>query len=102
MRSPSCLCLSVCPSLSTFEPHGRFNDIWQGDDATQGDLYAVFVNPIPSTILKWLGFKVVSWRHDFQPCTAAVWDCLTIGLLWLHHIQCLPDVTMAIIACYLL
>jgi hypothetical protein len=33
-------------------------------------------NPIASTILKWMRFKVVSWMHNFQPCTAMIWDCL--------------------------
>jgi F0F1-type ATP synthase assembly protein I len=42
--------------------------------------------------------EVQSWKHDFQPCTAVVWDCLTVGLLWLHHIQSLANVTMATIA----
>jgi hypothetical protein len=55
-------------------------------------------NTSSSTILKWLRFKVFSWRHDFQPCKAMVWDCLIVGLLWLHHIQFLSNVTMATIA----
>jgi hypothetical protein len=71
-------------------------------NAIQGDLDAVILNPISSTILKWLRFKVVSWRHDFHPCTAVVWDCLIVGLLWLHHVQSLAHVTMATIACNLL
>jgi hypothetical protein len=44
-------------------------------NAIQGDLGAVIFNPISSTVLKWLMFKVVSWRHDFQP------NCLIVGLL---------------------
>jgi hypothetical protein len=36
------------------------------------DIDAIIFNPISSTILKWLRFKVVSWGHDFQPCTAIV------------------------------
>jgi hypothetical protein len=65
-------------------------------------------NPVSSTVLKWLRFKVVRWRHDFQSCTAMVWDCLIgglllerliVGLFWLHHIQSLANVTMATIAC---
>jgi hypothetical protein len=71
------------------------------------DLDAIIFNPIFSTILKWLRFKVVSWRHDFQPCTAMVWDCMIIGLLlglivwlfWLHYIHSLANVTVATIAC---
>jgi hypothetical protein len=66
------------------------------------DLDAIIFNPVSSTILKWLRFKFVNWRHDFQPCTAMVWDCLIVGLFWLHHIQSLADVTMAIIECNLL
>jgi hypothetical protein len=27
-----------------------------------------------------------------------VWDCLIVGLLWLHHIQSLANITMATIA----
>jgi hypothetical protein len=64
-------------------------------NAIQGELDAIIFNPISSMILKW--FKGVSWRHDFQPCTAMVWDCLIIGLLWLHHIQSLANATMATI-----
>jgi hypothetical protein len=44
----------------------------------QGDYDAVIFNPISSTILKWLRLKVVSWRHDVQPCTAnglGLFDC---------------------------
>jgi hypothetical protein len=68
-------------------------------------------NSISSTILKWLGFKVVSWTHDFHLCAAVVWDCLIVelllgllifGLLWLHHIHYLANVTVATIACNLL
>jgi hypothetical protein len=65
------------------------------------DLDAIIFNPLSSTILKRLWFKVVSWEHDFQPCTAMIWDCLIVGLLlglfdglfWLHHIQSLANVT---------
>jgi hypothetical protein len=63
------------------------------------DLDAVIFNPISSTILKWLRFKAVSWGHDFQPCTAKVWDCLIVGLFWLHHIQSLANVPVATTAC---
>jgi hypothetical protein len=76
----------------------QFHDIWYGGNAIQVDPDAIFFNPIASTILKWLKFKVVSWRHDFQPCTAMVWDCLIVGLLWLHHIQSLAIVTVTTIA----
>jgi hypothetical protein len=75
-----------------------FHEIWYGGNAIQGDLDAVITNPISSTILKWLRFRFVSWRHGFQPCTAMVWDCLIVGLLWLHHIQSLSNVTMVTIA----
>jgi hypothetical protein len=54
----------------------ELHDIGQEDDAIQGDLDAIIFNPIASTILKWLGFKFVRWKHDVHPCTAMVWDCL--------------------------
>jgi hypothetical protein len=79
-----------------------FHEIWYGGNAIQGDLDSVIFNPISSTILKWLRFIAVSWRHDFQPFTAVVWDCLIVELLWLHHIQSLANVTVAAIACNLL
>jgi hypothetical protein len=79
-----------------------FHEIWYGGNAIQEDLNAIIFNPISSTILKWLRFKVVSWRHDFQPCTAMAWNCLIVGLIWLHYTQSLDTVTMATIACILL
>jgi hypothetical protein len=61
-------------------------------DVIQVDLDARIFNPISSTILIWLWFKAVGWRHDFQPM---VWDCLIVrllllgvlivGIFWLHH-----------------
>jgi hypothetical protein len=92
----------VCPPLTTFELHGRFHEIWYRGNAIQGDLNAITFNPISSTILKWLRFKFVSLRYDFHPFTAVVWDSLITGLLWLHHIQSLANVTIATIACNLL
>jgi hypothetical protein len=65
--------------------------VWRG--------LAIIFNPISSTILRWLRFKVVSWRHGFQPCRAMVWVSLIVGLFWLHHTQSLANVTMATIAC---
>jgi hypothetical protein len=59
------------------------------------DLDAVIFNLISSATLKSLRFKVVNWMHDFQPWTAMIWDCLHVGLQWLHHIQSLAIVTMA-------
>jgi hypothetical protein len=75
-----------------------FHEIWYGGDEIQGDFDAIISNPIAPTILKWLRFKFVSWRHDFKAYTAMVWDCLIVGLLWLHQIQSLADVTMETIA----
>jgi hypothetical protein len=57
-----------------------YHEIWYGGNAIRGDFDAVIFNPISSTILKQLRFKVVSWRHDFHPYTAMVWDCLIVGL----------------------
>jgi hypothetical protein len=91
-----CVCL-LCPQLTIFEPLGRFNEIWYGGNAIQGDLDVIIFNPISSTILKWLRLKVVSWRHDFQPCITMTWDSLIVRL-WSHHIQSLANVTMATIA----
>jgi hypothetical protein len=79
-----------------------FHDIWQGDNAIQVHLDAKIFNPVSGTPLEWLRFKVVSWRHDFQPCMAMVCDSLIVGLLWLHHIQSLANVTAADITCNLL
>jgi hypothetical protein len=45
------------------------------------DLDAIIFNPIPSTILKWLRFKVAIWRHDFQSCIAMVWDCFNCWVI---------------------
>jgi hypothetical protein len=59
------------------------------------DLVAIIFNRISSTIIKWLKFKIASLRHDVQPCTAMVWDCLIVGLLSLHHLQSLANVTIA-------
>jgi hypothetical protein len=79
-----------------------FHEIWYSCSAIQGDFEAVIFNPISSNILKLLRFKVVSWRHDFKPCSTVVWDCLIVGLLGLHYIQSLANVTMATIACNIL
>jgi hypothetical protein len=76
-----------------------FREIWYGGNAIQGDLDAIIFNPTSSTILKWLRFKALAWRHDSQPCTAVVWDCLIVGLFLLHHIQSLANVTISTIAC---
>jgi hypothetical protein len=79
-----------------------FHEIWYGGHAIQGDLEEVIINLIFSTILNWLRFKVVSWRYDFQPFTAMVWDYLIVGLLWLHYIQSLANITAVTTACHLL
>jgi hypothetical protein len=76
-----------------------FCEIWYGGNAIQGDLNAIIFNLPSSTILKWLMFKALVWRHDSQPCKAMVWDCLIVRLFLLHHIQSLANVTMANIAC---
>jgi hypothetical protein len=75
----------VCPPLITFEPLGRFTWYLVGRYCHSRDRIAIILNPVSLTILKWLTFKVVSWRQDFKPCTAMVWDCLIVGLLWLHQ-----------------
>jgi hypothetical protein len=61
-------------------------------NAIQGHLIAIIFNPVFSTVLKWLRFKVV------QPCTAVVWDCYNCWVIMVSHIQSLSNVTMATIA----
>jgi hypothetical protein len=86
--------LSVCVS-PTNNRLVDFHEIWYEGNAFQVNFAAITCNPISSTILKWFTFKFVILRHDFQPCTAMVWYCLIVGLLWLHHIQSLANVPMA-------
>jgi hypothetical protein len=43
-----------------------FHEIWHEGNVIQVALDAIIFNPISSTILKWLRFKVVSWGHDFH------------------------------------
>jgi hypothetical protein len=59
-------------------------EIWYSGAAIQGDHDAVIFNPISSTILKWLRLRVVSWRHDVQPCTdngSGLFDCWIIIII---------------------
>jgi hypothetical protein len=80
MRSPVCVCLSVCLSLSvssliTFEPVGRF--LWNSvgrSHAIEGDLDAVHFNPVPSTIPKWWTFKLLRWIQNLQPVNVGLWN----------------------------
>jgi hypothetical protein len=44
----------------------EFYEIWYGGDAIHGDLDAVILNPVSSTILKLLRFKFV--RRALQNC----------------------------------
>jgi hypothetical protein len=48
-----------------------------GRQVIEGELDAIIFNPTFPIILlvKWLGFRFVSWRHGFQLCTEMVWDC---------------------------
>jgi hypothetical protein len=64
MRSPACL--SVCPPLITFEPIGRFYEIQSAGDATEGDLDAVLINLVTSTIPKWRTFKILRWMQNLH------------------------------------
>jgi hypothetical protein len=62
------------PSYQLLNRCVDFNNIWYGGDAIQWD--AIIFNPIASVVSEWLRFKAVSLMHDFQPCSAMVWDCL--------------------------
>jgi hypothetical protein len=91
------VCVSVCQPVpaSTYVPLDRLS--W--------DLFGSWCHSrrtsITSTILKWLRFKVVNLIHNFQACSAVVWDCLFDWLPWLHHTKFLADVTMVTKACNL-
>jgi hypothetical protein len=43
------------------------DELLYGVDAIAGDLGATTFNPIASTILKWLRFKVLRWMHHASP-----------------------------------
>jgi hypothetical protein len=45
------------------------------------NLDTIIFNPISSTILKWVRFKIVRWGRDFQHRTGIVWDCWFI--IWI-------------------
>jgi hypothetical protein len=38
-----------------------FDEILYGGDAIEGDLNAIFSNPVPSTIPEWRAFKFLRW-----------------------------------------
>jgi hypothetical protein len=73
-----------------------FGEICQADAAIQGNLDAEIVNPISSSILKWLRLKVVSWRHDVQP-----WTANGLGLFdsWVSIVGLLFIVGMSLAKC---
>jgi hypothetical protein len=48
-----------------------FNEIQYGGHAIEGDLDAVFFNPVPSTIPKWRTFKLLRWMQNLHQST---WD----------------------------
>jgi hypothetical protein len=79
-----------------------FHDIWWKVDVIPVDVDAIIFNRISLNILKWLRFKVVRRRHDFQPCAAnglGLFECWNISV---HHLQSLANVTIENIACNLL
>jgi hypothetical protein len=51
------LALSINHVCISFEPLGRFNEIWYGGNAIQGDFDAIIFIRIVSAIFKWLLFK---------------------------------------------
>jgi hypothetical protein len=51
-------------------------------------------NPIASTILKLLKFNLCVEYTIFSLSQQWFWIVYIVGLLWLHHIQYLADVTI--------
>jgi hypothetical protein len=80
-------------------------DILEGGDAIAEDVDAITFNPIASTILKWLGFRVVR-RMQYLHHSALLDNGLGLfsiaGFPWSHHMQYLADVVMETKACTLL
>jgi hypothetical protein len=60
IKPPVCLSVCICAPIITFEP--VYENLY-GVDAIEGDLDEKTFNPIPSTTLKLLRFKVVRWMH---------------------------------------
>jgi hypothetical protein len=58
-HSKMVVCLSMCPSLITFDRLVDFHDIWYGGNDIQDDLDSILFKPIASIILKILSLKVV-------------------------------------------
>jgi hypothetical protein len=62
-------------------------------------------NPLASTTLKWLRFKVVRWMqylHHSALLNNGLGLFSIVWFPWLHHIQYFADVTMETNACTLL
>jgi hypothetical protein len=80
----------------------EFHEIWYGCNAIQGDFGAIIFNSKAAIVLKLLRLKFLSWMHDFQPCSAMIWDCLHSWVTMVKSHKSLADVTMATKACNLL
>jgi hypothetical protein len=48
-----------------------FYEIQQGGHAIEGDLDAIIINPVPSSIPKWRTFKLLRWVQNLHKST---WD----------------------------
>jgi hypothetical protein len=88
VRSPAYLpvCLSVC--LFAFEPAVYLDEVFCGGYDTVGDPDSATFNPVASTFLKWLRFKILRFMQ-FLHCSALVDNGLgfisIVGLQRLHH-----------------
>jgi hypothetical protein len=63
-HQPVSVCVFVCVSICLFlyqllNQLVDFREIWQAGDAIQGDLDVIIINPIASTFLKRLRFKIL-------------------------------------------
>jgi hypothetical protein len=58
------LSVHLCLPLITFERIGNFYKIRHGSHAIGDDLDSIIFNPIASTILKWLRFRLLRWMQN--------------------------------------
>jgi hypothetical protein len=69
MRSPFCLCVSVCPSYQLLNQLVDFYEIQYGEIAIEGDLDAIVFNTVAAIITKWRTFKLLRWMQNLHQST---------------------------------